>query len=511
MNESDFLEDTTFGVIGICGANCNLVARILKDRGFDVIGTDMSSGDDCRFKKSLEGYDIEVFYESHPEEFFEKVDYIIPPISLPKTAEVFDIIQEKNIPVLEVSDIIDIFKVNKPVFGITGTNGKTTTTTLLKKIAYDNNIAPVEHNLEKMQGNAEYIPILQSRLNGDVGILEVGTFGVPGTIERIVGNSELTSGLITNITPDHLNDLGGFMEYAHVKAEFIKGLVGKQLIVNGQDPTIMGLLRELNFEGEIITFGVDGMPVGVASKECVCGKTIDVKEIISGSGYYLCECGLTTPQLDYIATNINLKNRTFELHTPDEKLEVKMLLEGIHNVYNVVGVIVAAHEFLKLPYDKILESIATFGGVSGRMEKVATIGEKDVVVDFAHNPAGVETVLREFKKLYGDITTVITISSESGAEGDLEIFNKVLEFSKYIVPASSASQKIANDKISERPELKEKIILDHGVDDFVKKGTLGATFDEVQEGINQALNLDCNMIIAIGEAATKFKKCVNNL
>ena len=75
MNEADFPEDTTFGVIGICGANCNLVARILKDRGFDVIGTDMSSGDDCRFKKSLEGYDIEVFYESHPEEFFEKADY----------------------------------------------------------------------------------------------------------------------------------------------------------------------------------------------------------------------------------------------------------------------------------------------------------------------------------------------------------------------------------------------------------------------------------------------------
>ena len=72
-------------------------------------------------------------------------------------------------------------------------------------------------------------------------------------------------------------------------------------------------------------------------------------------------------------------------------------------------------------------------------------------------------------------------------------------------------KKIASDKISERPELKEKIILDHGVDDFVKKGTLGATFDEVQGGINQALNLDCNMIIAIGEAATKFKKCVNNL
>lgn len=504
MNE--FPENTTFGVIGICGANCNLVARILKERGYDVIGTDMSSSEDCRFKKSLDGYDIEVFYESHPEEFFEKADYIIPPISLPKTAKVF----EKDIPVLEVSEVIDCFNVDKPVFGITGTNGKTTTTTLLKKIAYDNDIAPAEHNLEKMQGNAEYIPILQSRLNGDVGILEVGTFGVPGTISRIVKNSDLSSGLITNITPDHLNDLGGFMEYAHVKAEFIKGLDGKQIIVNGQDPTIMGLLKELDFKGEVITFGVDERPAGVASKECVCGRTIDVKEIISGSGYYLCECGLTTPQMDYIATNIDLKNRTFDLHTPGEKLEVKMLLDGIHNVYNVVGVIIAAHEFLKLPYDKILESIASFSGVSGRMEKIATIGGKDVIVDFAHNPAGVETVLREFKKLYGEITTVITISSESGAEGDLEIFNKVLEFSKYVVPASSASQKIASSKINEDSNLKEKIVLTH-VDDFVKNGTLGATFEEVQEGISQALKLDCTKVIAIGEAATKFKDCVFNI
>ena len=92
----------------------------------------------------------------------------------------------------------------------------------------------------------------------------------------------------------------------------------------------------------------------------------------------------------------------------------------------------------------------------------------------------------------------------------MEIFDNVLEFSKYVVPASSASQKIASDKISEHPELKEKIMLNH-VDDFVKKGTLGATFDEVREGINQALKLDCNKVIAIGEAATKFKKCVDNL
>ena len=361
-----------------------------------------------------------------------------------------------------------------------------------------------------MQGNAEYIPILQSKLNGDVAILEVGTFGVPGTIKRIVDNAEIESGLITNITPDHLNDLGSFIDYAHVKGEFIKQLNNKKLIVNGQDPTIMGLLREYEYSGELITFGIDETPQSVKTKHCVCGHKINVKEIISGCGYYFCKCGLTTPQVDYIATNIDLKNRNFDLHTPDEKLKVKMAIDGLHNVYNIVGVIIAAHEFLKLPYDKILKSISTFTGVDGRMEKVSNINGIDIYVDYAHNPAGVQTVLNEFKKLFGDITTVITISSESGLSGDLEIFDNALEFSKYVIPASSSSQKIAKEKLAKNPDIKDKIFFD-GIDNFEKKGTVGANEEEVREGIKKALTLDCNLIVAIGEAATKFKSCINSL
>lgn len=132
---------------------------------------------------------------------------------------------------MELTDVIEIFKAEKPVFGITGTNGKTTTTTLLKKIAEDNGITPCKHNLEGMQGNAEFIPILQSRLDADVGILEVGTFGVPGTVERIVKNTDMDCGLITNITPDHLKDLGSFMDYANVKGELIKELDGKKSLL----------------------------------------------------------------------------------------------------------------------------------------------------------------------------------------------------------------------------------------------------------------------------------------
>ena len=500
-------KNKTFGVIGVCGANGNLIARILKQRGYNVIGTDLAFKKDCKFAKALEGYDIEVFYGKTPESFFKKADYIIPPASLSKDSE---ILKDCGKPILELCDIIDMIQPEKPVYGITGTNGKTTTTTLLKRIAYDNGIKPCEHDLEGMQGNAEFIPILQSRLNGDVAILEVGTFGAPGTVGRVVKNTSMAGGLITNITPDHLNNLGSFMDYAHVKGEFISELGIGQLIVNGQDPTIMGLLKELDFKGEVITFGVDDLPDSVGMKECVCGNEIAVKEIISGCGYYFCKCGITTPQVDYIATNIDLPNRTFDLHTPTEKLTVKMGIDGLHNVYNLTGVIIAAHKFLDLPYEKILPSIASFSGVSGRLEEVGEVNGKDIYVDYAHNPGGVETVLKEFKKLFGDFTTVITVSSESGYIGDLDIFNSVLKFSKFIVPASVASQKIAVEKLKANPELNDRIFLNQ-VDDFVKTGTLGASEEEVRDGLRKALNLDCEMVIAIGEAATKFKSVVFEL
>lgn len=500
-------KNKTFGIIGVCGANGNLIARILKQRGYDVIGTDLSFKKDCRFAKSLEGYDIEVFYGKAPESFFKKADVIIPPASLSKDSE---IIKNCEKPILELTDVIEMIQPEKPVFGVTGTNGKTTSTSLLKKIAYDNGIKPCEHDLEGMQGNAEYIPILQSRLNGDVAIIEVGTFGVPGTVGRIVNNTQMSGGIITNITPDHLNDLGSFMDYVNVKGEFIKELGIGKLIVNGQDPTIVGLLKKLDFKGEIITFGVDELPDSIGMKECVCGREIAVKEIISGCGYYFCQCGITTPQVDYIATNVDLTNRTFDLHTPTEKLTVKMGVDGLHNVYNLTGVIIAAHEFLNLPYDKILPSIAGFNGVSGRMEEVGKVKGKDIFVDYAHNPAGVETVLKEFKKLFGDFTTVITVSSESGYAGDLDIFNSVLKFSKFIVPASVASQKIALEKLKNNPKLNDRIFLNH-VDEFEKTGTLGASKQEVKDGLRKALNLDCEMVIAIGEAATKFKSIVFEL
>lgn len=509
INKNDFTPKTTFGVLGICGIVGNLVARVLKDKGYNVIGSDLSKKHDCKFLNSLDSYDIKIYYESHPEEFFNNSDYIFYPPGISKSLDIFKTIKEKNIPILEIDDIFQLFKPEKPVLGITGTNGKTTTTMLLKFIAYENGLNPSEHNLLDMQGNSDYIPALQSLLKGDVAIIEVGTFGNKGGIDLTTKLSKMDCGIITNITPDHLELGKDFINYADIKGEMIQNLNGKKLIVNSNDPTIMGLIKKNNFNGDLITFAVDTVVSKKSKKQCVCGNDMNINEIISGSGYYECVCGLKNIKTNYTAYDIDLKNNSFLLNTPEGYFEVKMLLEGMHNVFNITGAIVASREFLKLSYDDILKSISEFNSVPGRMEIMGVINDKKVIVDYAHNPGGVETVLKEFKNIYGDFTLILTVSSESGFKGDEKIFDIALRFAKYIIPVSKSSQKVAISKIKENQDLKEKIILEDMESDFEKEGTLGARKEDVVNGFKKSLETDTSTIIAIGEAAVKFKSLFN--
>ncbi len=526
LNEisSSLDSNSVFGVIGVCGIVGNLVARVLLDNGFKVLGTDMTSKEDCKFKSAFDGYDIDIFYGGHPEEFFKDLDYVVVPPSLPKTAKVFDMISAYSIQVLELGDIFKLFKPDKPVICISGTNGKTTTTTLLKHIAYYAGLKPCEHKLEGMQGNTEFIPSLQSRLNGDVAILETGTLGNAGSIKSIASLSNASYGLLTNITLDHLDDDHGFLDYARVKGELLEVLDANDgsLVLNADDPIISGLLKAMDFKGNIIRFGLDSEISKVDTKPCWCGNEVEIREIISGVGAYDCpnadirDCGVKYIKPDYLVKDIDIKNRTFTLEAPDGEVEFKLAMDGLHNVYNSLGTIVLAHEVLEIPYDVIKEAVATFTGAAGRMEIMGKVDNKTVMVDYAHNPAGVGTTLHEVSKLYDDVAVVITVSSESGHEGDLDILDAALGNVKYIIPSSYASNIASKDLIEASKtddysgdysydELKNIFVFpEEAPDKSAKVGTAGTDAKGVMIGFKTALKTDVDLIICIGEAAFKF-------
>ena len=502
-------DSNTIGIVGICGVIGNLVSRIFMDKGFKVIGSDTSSKKNCRFIDSLKNYNLEIFYEENSKEFFNKIDFIFLPPSIPKNAEIINTIKKENIKIINFEDIFKEFTPSKAIC-ITGTNGKTTTTTLLKHLAYSANIKPSEHNLSGMQGNNEFIPALQARLNGDVSILETGTNGTKKDLEQMVKLIKPSSGILTNITPDHLSKDLNLLDYAKIKGELIEGLKNKQLIVNSDDPTIMGLIKKLNYTGDLITFGLEEKPSKKGYKPCWCGKDIEINEIISGVGTYSCTCGVKYEKPMYIGKNISLEKSTFTISGPDGDYNIKLSINGLHNVYNAMGAIIAAKEFLNIPYETIQKNISSFTGVGGRMENMGKIKDKTIIVDYAHNPVGVETVLRELEKIHGDLTVVITVSSESGYEGDINILNNALNHSKYIVPASASSRKTAEEFINKNPKLKDKFILtDIKPEDF-KEETLGSTEKNVYEGIKTSLKTPVKTIIVIGEAAIKFKHIIKD-
>ncbi|MCE5214287.1 MAG: Mur ligase, partial [Methanobacterium sp.] len=288
------------------------------------------------------------------------------------------------------------------------------------------------------------------------------------------------------------------------------------LIINSDDPMIMGLIRAKNVSGELITFGVDHRTEIISTKTCFCGREVILNETISGMGYYKCSCGLERPKPDYFATEITKKS--FNLHTPHEVRKINMSMIGLHNVYNTLAAITAAIEFFNIPLTDIISSVENFSGVPGRLDYIGQWGNKKVLIDYAHNPGGVETILGELKKIYESIAVVITVSSESGEEGDDIILNKSLKLADYIIPASFYARKAADKLIESAKESdnkyllpSEKIIFTSQYPQEFKNGTLGANSDQLINGLLKALQCDVSAVVCIGEAAFKYKENIHTI
>jgi UDP-N-acetylmuramate--alanine ligase len=451
---------------------------------------------------------MKLYLNEHPESFFQSSTYLIPPPSLPHDSGLYQKIRDSGDHIIEVDELLSIISPEKPVITITGTNGKTTTTQLLYHICQCNGLNPTEHGFKSMQGNKEYMPSLQARLSGDVAVLEVGSTGKAGDLKFAIGRCQPDCGVLTNINPDHLDEDQDFLQYARIKGELMEVLMDKKIVINTDDPTVWGLVDQVGYQGEIIKFGVKDPYTKTSHKKCWCGEDIIIEETISGMGDYKCECGLKRPQADYLASNVH--ENGFTLLTPHGNYEVKLKIKGLHNVYNALGSIIVALEFLKIPIEDVIAAVESFEGVAGRLEYVTEYMGKDIIVDYAHNPSGVETVLRELNKTYPKIAVVITISSESGIKGDEEILDISKNISDFTIPASFYSHKAAEKYMSSN-----KIIRTDIEPTQFREGTLGANSQQVISGLKKAIECDVDAVIFLGEAAFKNKKqistCINQL
>lgn len=281
------------------------------------------------------------------------------------------------------------------VIGITGTNGKTTISYIIECIFSNSglNTGVMGNNGIKMNGrtyptdiNTQEPPNLQRSLREmkDNGVnycaIEVSSQGID--MQRVTG-CDFKTAIFTNLTQDHLDYHGTFEQYRWTKSLLFSGLgyrsqKQKYAILNADDPNFEYFYKSTPVE--VVTYGL-------------------------------------TSVSDVFAKNIKMSSKGihFLLSTFKGDIEIDLNLVGKFNVYNALASITAALvEGITL--EQIKRSLLKLKGVKGRMEIVDEGQEFLVLVDYAHTPDALESVLNTTKDFAeGKIITVF------GCGGDRDI------------------------------------------------------------------------------------------
>ncbi len=256
------------------------------------------------------------------------------------------------------------------LIGITGTNGKTTTTYLVKSVLESmgktvgligtnqnmigTEVIPSKHttpdSLELMQ--------LFSKMRdkkADYVVMEVSSHSL--SLDRVTACT-FDVGAITNITQDHL-DFHKTMEN-YLKAKGILYKITKSGVVNADDMSADYLIKNSKCKS-MLTYGID--------KEC-----------------------------DMRATNVELSEKgvSFDVSFENKKYEVELSIPGKFSVYNAltaVSCLVAAG----ISMNDAVEGLKTARGVKGRVEVIETGRGFSVIIDYAHTPDGLYNVIKTIR------------------------------------------------------------------------------------------------------------------
>jgi UDP-N-acetylmuramoyl-L-alanyl-D-glutamate--2,6-diaminopimelate ligase len=308
--------------------------------------------------------------------------------------------------------------------GVTGTNGKTTTATLLfelfRKLGYSCGlISTVENRI-----NGEVIPSTHTtpdpvKLNSLLNLMvrencthcfmEVSSHAVA---QRRVAGLNFRGGIFTNITHDHLDYHKTFDEYIRAKKGFFD-MLGEDAFALYNSDDRNGKIMVQNCKADIKSFGLKTM----ADFRC---------RIIENT---------------FTGLLLNIENN--ELHCR---------LIGSFNAYNVTGVYAAA---VLMGEDKlnVLTAISSLGAVEGRFEYIISGNKVTGIVDYAHTPDALLNVLNTIKDLRTGNEQVITVI---GCGGDRDKAKRPV-MAKI---ACDLSDKVVLTSDNPRSEDPEKIIED---------------------------------------------------
>ena len=310
--------------------------------------------------------------------------------------------------------------------GITGTNGKTTTTRMVDGILRAAGVRVVNNSTgANLVTGVTAALVSDADLSGkprsEMGLFEVDEASVPG----VASGAELKLLAVLNLFRDQLDRYGELAYTGKVIASAFGDLPQDgSVLLNADDPLVASLgLSATN----PIYYGVDEPALDTGklqhiadSKDCpVCGTALDYEAVYMGHvGTYDCpNCSFGRPVPEYRASRVRLdgaRGSRFRLDMPDGELEVEVKLPGLYNLYNALAAAVVAAE-AGVGSEDIARGLAEFSGAFGRVERVKA-GDKEVFLLLIKNPVGFNEILRTFVT-GGEARNVLITINDNHADG----------------------------------------------------------------------------------------------
>lgn len=337
--------------IGIGGISMSGLAEILLSRKFPVSGSDSH---ESALTDQLAAQGAVVHYPQMSENITDDIDVVVYTAAIHPDNPEFRAAQEKNLPMLTRAQLLgEIMRNYKEAINVSGTHGKTTTTSMITEILLEAHKDPT---------------VSVGGMLKDIG----GNIRVGGQETFVVEACEYTNSflsffptieVILNVEADHLDFFKDIDDIRHSFKLFAEKLPEDGLLVINKDIKHSEYFTQA-LKCRVVTFGHE-------------------------------------KDADYTANFISYDKFAHPSYTlfykGEELAQVELGVTGEHNIYNSLAAIAVARS-LDIPMEVILRGLKRFTGTDRRFQKKGSVNGFTIIDDYAHHPQEIAATIEAAKK-----------------------------------------------------------------------------------------------------------------
>jgi len=340
----------TIHFVGIGGTGMSGIAEILADMGFIVKGSDLYKSD---YTKRLEKLGIQIYY-SHKAENIENADVLVVSTAIKPDNPEWVEASKKHIPVIPRGQMLAELMRVKHGIAISGTHGKTTTTSIAASVLSEANFDPTV-------------------IIGGI-VASYGTNAKLGESRYLLAEADESDGSFLNLNPVYT-------------------------VITNIDRDHMDYYGSLEVLREKFTEFANKVPFYGAS--IVCLEDENVRKILPNITKKVISYGLS-PNCDVFAKDIEIAKgySSFSVTANGNELgKCRLNVPGKYNILNSLSVISLGLE-LGIDFEILVKGIGAYNGTKRRAEIIGKINETMVITDYAHHPVEVDRTLEALKDFY---------------------------------------------------------------------------------------------------------------